>query len=163
MLAKNVFFTVVVVGATYLGYQLFQQKTAHHDNNTETATPSQSFDIDKKIDALQDQIDFLKHEIVLLRSDVTSNLNEKQVAKKDYPVQNVAPAKNTDATDLLVVSQNQNDTPNSLDKGDSKTDASIVSSDVDDKSDLQKRLLQQSQLRAIAEKHELAALNALVK
>lgn len=137
MLAKKVFFGVVVIGALYLSYQyLPAQKVDQEVLPDSDPQVVSSHEFMQTVSALQDQIDMLQQDISSLRTQLRSNNAEQSraavaVASEPTPIAPIA---------VKSPPVQQQET-----------------------SEMDKRLRQQSQLRAIAEKHEVAALHALVK
>ncbi|GEM_PF-6906645 len=180
MFAKKVFFSVVVLGASYLGFQLFKG-TVQEQQSTEKQVHEQAAnDMDAKISALQDQIDYLKHEVVSLRhqrltdieistqdahresNDLLGNDRDDGYAQDDEQIllaKSIALEKGQN-TSLSTPLDSEQLRANAEQKTTSETN--VVKKQNESESALAKRIRQQTQLRAIAEKHELAALSVLV-
>ena len=137
MLAKNVFFGVVVIGALYLSYQyLTAQKVDQEVSPDSDPQVVSSHEFLQTVSALQNKIDMLQQDIASLRTQLSSS-NAKQSRAVAAVVSESTPIAPIAVKSPPVQKQ--------------------------ETSEMDKRLLQQSQLRAIAEKHEVAALHALVK
>lgn len=137
MLARNVFFGVVVIGALYLSYQYLPfQKDGQETKFSEQPQVVSEREFVKTVVALQDQIDMLQQEVLSLRSQLSTD-NSELSSEEATAVPDLTP---TEPVVVMAQPKQKQQT-----------------------SEIDKRLQQQSQLRAIAEKHEVAALNALVK
>ncbi|MEM0910982.1 MAG: hypothetical protein AAGJ37_08390 [Pseudomonadota bacterium] len=180
MLAKNVFFTVVVIGASYLAYQYYQPQ--NHPQSTVSAQKSSARDTEtttdliEQVNTLQKQVEILERHVALLERSQPVNPQELEpndklaanhnnnlkplVESPEGVTRNKSVETFHDKIDMQVSSSK---TPLSNNLIDASFN-SLVEQVSDSKTEtvVEKRLLQQSQLRAIAEKHEVAALNVLV-